>query len=290
MNGKSLKPYLFIGPHLLLFITFFLVPAGFGIYISFTRWNLRGTPTFIGFENYREILFNTASTFHIQLWNGLTNTFIFVLLTVPFCILFPLLFATALNTKPRMMKFFQSVFYLPTLFSVSAVAIIWAIMFSRAFGPINRVLGLDINWLGIQPHAWMVLVAVTVWWTIGQNMIIYQAALSSVSKDYYEAASLDGANSVQKFFCISLPSIKSQILYTLVLTTILQFNIIGQPMMITGGGPGGSTTVLLMYINEIAFGRGSPSIAGIASAMAIILGLCIMLVSFIQFRVLRFKD
>ena len=283
-------PWLFIGPHLVLFFIFFLIPAGFGIYISFTRWNLRGTPTFVGLENYREILFNAGSTFHSQLYSGLSNTFLFVILTVPFCILFPLLFATALNTKPKLMKIFQSVFYLPSLFSISAVAIIWSLLFSRAFGPINRIFGLDINWLGEQPYAWFTLVAVTVWWTIGNNMIIYQAAFSGVPTDYYEAASIDGANAVQKFFSISLPSIKNQILYTLVLTTIAQFNIIGQPMMMTGGGPVGSTTVLLMYINENAFGHASPSIAGIASAMAVILGLCIMAASAIQFRVLRTRD
>ena len=284
-----MTPWLFIGPHLMLFTVFFLIPAVFGIYISFTRWNLRGTPTFVGLDNYREILFNTGSTFHNQLYSGLSNTFIFVILTVPFCILFPLLFATALNTKPKLMKLFQSVFYLPTLFSISAVAIIWSILFSRAFGPINRVFNVDINWLGEQPYAWFVLVAVTVWWTMGNNMIIYQAALSGVPTDFYEAASLDGANAVQRFFRISLPSIKNQLLYTFVLTTIAQFNIIGQPMMMTGGGPVGSTTVLLMYINENAFGTG-PSIAGIASAMAVILGLCIMVASAIQFRVLRTRD
>lgn len=289
MNKKNVTPWLFIGPHLMLFTVFFLIPAVFGIYISFTRWNLRGTPTFVGLDNYREILFNTGSTFHNQLYSGLSNTFIFVILTVPFCILFPLLFATALNTKPKLMKLFQSVFYLPTLFSISAVAIIWSILFSRAFGPINRVFNVDINWLGEQPYAWFVLVAVTVWWTMGNNMIIYQAALSGVPTDFYEAASLDGANAVQRFFRISLPSIKNQLLYTFVLTTIAQFNIIGQPMMMTGGGPVGSTTVLLMYINENAFGTG-PSIAGIASAMAVILGLCIMVASAIQFRVLRTRD
>ena len=287
MNKKTFTPFLFIGPHLLLFLIFFLVPAVFGIYISFTRWNLIGTPTFVGFENYREILFNTDSTFHIQFTQGISNTFIFAILTVPFCIILPLMFASSLNTKPKGMKLFQSIFYLPTLFSISAVMIIWSMMFSRAFGPINSTFNLDTNWLGSQPYAWIALVIVTVWWVIGGNMIIYQAALSGVSKDYYEAASLDGANAIQKFFYVTLPSIKSQILYTLVMTTIAQLNVIGQPMMLTNGGPNSSTAVLLMYINDLAFGGGGMSIAGIASAMAVMLGLAIMAVSTIQFIVLR---
>jgi multiple sugar transport system permease protein len=120
-------------------------------------------------------------------------------------------------------------------------------------------------------------------------MIIYQAALNGISKDLYEAASIDGANSVQKFFKITLPSIRAQILYTVVITTIAQFNVYGQPLMLTKGGPTSSTTVLLMYIQENAFGSGI-SIAGIGAAMAVILGICIMIVSAIQFFFLRQRD
>jgi len=285
----SLIPYLFIGPHLLLFIIFFLIPAVFGIYISFTNWNLINTPEFVGLANYSEILFKVDSTFYRQLHTGLQNTFKFALFTVPLCIVFPLLFASALNQKPKGMKLFQAFFYLPTLFSISAVVIIWSVMFSRAFGPINQLFSLDVNWTGSQPYAWMALVIITVWWTIGGNMIIYQAALNSVPKDHYEAASLDGAGSIKKFFYITLPGIKSQILYTLVMTTIAQLNVFGQPMMLTSGGPNSSTAVLLMFIRENAFGSGQ-SIAGISSAMAVILGLCIMVVSVIQFRLLRNQD
>ena len=117
-------------------------------------------------------------------------------------------------------------------------------------------------------------------------MIIYQAALNGISKDFYEAADIDGATTLQKFFKITLPAIRGQILYTVVMTTIAQFNVYGQPLMLTGGGPNNSTRVLLMYIQQNAFGSGQ-SIAGMASAMAVILGLCIMVVSAIQFKFLR---
>ncbi|MBC2105611.1 carbohydrate ABC transporter permease [Listeria booriae] len=282
-------PWLFAGPHLIIFLIFFLVPVLYGIYISFTDWDLVGTPDFVGFDNYREILFQKDSTFYEQLHNGLRNTFIFVVLTVPFCIIVPLLLASALNAKPKLNKLFQSLFYLPSLFAISAVIIIWGLMFNVSFGPINQFLGTTVNWVGTQPYAWLTLVIVTVWWCIGGNMIIYQAALNGISKDFYEAADIDGATSMQKFFRITLPSIRAQLLYTVVMTTIAQFNVYGQPLMLTKGGPSGSTSVLLMYIQQNAFGTGQ-SIAGIASAMAVILGLCIMAVSAVQFFFLRNKN
>lgn len=283
------SPYLFLVPHLIFFLIFFLIPSFFGVYISFTDWNLFGTPNFVGLQNYQTILMNSESTFNSQFYNGLTNTFLFVLFTVPFCVIVPLLLASALNAKPRLHKFFQSLFYLPTLLAISAVTLIWTIIFSSTHGPINNLLDINVLWMSSQPFAWIVLVVVTVWWTIGGNMIIYQAGLNGISRDYYEAADIDGATTIQKFFKITLPSLRGQLLYTIVMTTIAQFNVYGQPLMLTSGGPNNSTRVLLMYIQQNAFGSGQ-SIAGIASAMAVMLGLCIMVVSAIQFFILTRND
>lgn len=288
-KNRKMLPWLFLAPHLIIFTIFFLVPVVFGIYISFTDWDLFGSPTFIGLDNYKELFFNADSTFYEQLRIGLKNTFLFVLFSVPACIIVPLLLAAALNTKPKLGKLFQSIFYMPSLFAISAVVIIWTLIFNVNYGPINVLLNSDTPWTSVQPYAWITLIVVTVWWTIGGNMIIYQAALNGISKDFYEAADIDGATSIQKFFKITLPAIKGQILYTVVMTTIAQFNIYGQPLMLTGGGPNNSTRVLLMYIQQNAFGSGQ-SIAGMASAMAVILGLCIMVVSAIQFKLLRNKD
>lgn len=287
-QSKAL-PWLFIAPHLIIFAIFFLIPVVFGIYISFTDWDLVSSPNFVGLANYKEIFMDKDSIFYTQLRNGLTNTFKFVIFTVPFCIIIPLLLAVALNAKPKLTKFFQSLFYLPSLFAISAVVIVWTLMFNVSYGPINKLLGTTTPYTSTMPFSWVTLVVVTVWWTIGGNMIIYQAALNGIPQDYYEAADIDGATGIQKFLKITLPSIKGQILYTLVTTTIAQFNVYGQPLMLTGGGPNDGTRVLLMYIQQNAFGSGQ-SIAGIASAMAIVLGICIMIVSAIQFKLLRTND
>lgn len=289
---KSIKnkitPYLFIAPHIVLFIIFFLIPAIFGIYISFTKWNLFGEPIFVGLDNFREILFNSDSTFYKQLRIGLGNTIKFVFMSVPLAIIVPLLLASALHSKPKGSKVYQAIFYAPSLLSISSVVLAWQFVFHRRMGPINNIFGIDINWFGQQPYTWIVIVIVTIWWCIGGNMIIYMAAIAGIPKELYEAARTDGANRFRLFWHITLPGIVNPLAYTAVLTTIAQFNVYGQPLMLTGGAPRDSTRVLLMYIREHGFGTGG-SIAGIASAMAIVLGFCIMAVSIVQFIFIREK-
>lgn len=282
-------PALFVGPHLILFCVFFLIPSLFGLYISFTKWNLFDSPQWIGLKNYATILFNSDSIYHTQFTSGLSHTIIFVVLTTPFLIIVPLIIAILLNLKPRFVKIFQSIFYLPSLFAISAVMIIWSFLMNQSFGPLKSVFHWNTDVLSTQPWAWIALVVVTVWWTIGGNMIIYQAALNGVSKEVLEAADIDGASAWVKFRKIILPDIRFQILFTTVTTTIAQFNVYGQPLMLTGGGPNNSTRVLLMDIQNNTFGTGV-SQAGVSSAMAFLLGIVIMIVSLVQFILLRRKD
>lgn len=285
----NLLPAVFVGPHLLIFLVFTLIPFIYGIYISFTDWDLFTDPVFVGLENFKTILFNQDSSFYKQFWNGLQNTFFFVLITVPFCIMVPLVLATMLATRPKLHRLFQAIFYVPSLFAISAVMIIWQFLLSVSYGPINSLFGLELNLLSNQPWAWISLVIVTVWWTIGGNLVIYQAAIGGVSGDMLEAAELDGANAFQKLTKVVIPSIRFQILYTTIMTTIAQFNVYGQPLMLTGGGPNRSTQVLIMNIQQNAFGSGMAR-AGIASAMAVMLGVCIMVVSIFQFVLMKKQD
>lgn len=286
---KLITPYLFIAPHLILFTIFFLIPAVFGVYIAFTKWDLFGEPIFVGLDNFKEILFNQESTFYKQLRIGLGNTIKFVLMCVPPAIIIPLLLATALNTRTKGHKIFQAIFYAPSLLSIASVVLAWQFMFHRRMGPINNIFGININWFGEQPFTWIAIVIVTIWWGVGGNMIIYMAAMAGIPRDLYEAAEVDGANKWHKFWNVTLPGMINPLAYTIVLTTIAQFNIYGQPLMLTGGGPRDSTRVLLMYIREHGFGTGG-SIAGIASAMSIMLGLCIIAVSIVQFVFIRERD
>lgn len=288
MNRKkvNLWPGFFICPYMALFLLFVLIPAVFGVYISLTDWDLYSEPVFVGFENFRKILFDTESIYHTQFFNGAKNTIIFVLLAVPLCIAVPLLLAVMLSVKPRLYKFYQSLLYLPTLFAISAVMIIWGFQLSLSYGPLKEWFGLDVNITGTQPWAWVAIVLVTLWWCAGSNMIIYAAALNAVPREQIEAASLDGAGNCVRFFRIILPNIQSQLLFTTITTTIAQFNVYGQALMLTGGGPNNSTRVLMMYIQQNAFGTGV-STAGMSAAMAVLLGLLIMVFSSIQFLMNR---
>ena len=241
----------------------------------------------MGFANYEEILFRFDSTYYRQFMNGLKNTFLAVLVNVPPSIVIPLILAVALNVKVKGSRFFQSVFYLPCLLSLSAVAIIWIQMLNKRFG-VPSIWGIETALTVEQPWAWVTIVLMSTWWGIGTNMVIYQAAIGGVPKELYESASIDGAGAIRRFCSITIPSIRFQLLYTIVMSTIAGFNIYGQPLMLTEGGPNGTTTVLIMEIRKLAFGTGQP-IAGMASAMAICLGIVILVISALQFLLITRK-
>ncbi len=153
---QKLTPYLFLAPHLLMFLIFFLIPMVFGIYASFTKWDLFGSPKWVGIENYATIFTNKESTFYRQFWNGLKNTVIFVIICVPFQVLLPLIIAILLDKRPKGRNIFQGIFYMPTLFSITSVTLTWLFIFNRSLGLFNHLFGTDINWYGEQPWACLV--------------------------------------------------------------------------------------------------------------------------------------
>ena len=281
--GHDLLPYAYIAPHLFFFIIFFITPAVYGVYAAFTKWDLFNEPVFIGLENFKAMLLDSQNTYYRQLRNGLWNTVKFVLYSVPFCILVPLTLALALNTKCRGSKLFQAMYYFPSLLSITTVTLSWRYMFSPDYGVMNRFFGSQANWF-TPPYSWVVIVVVTVWWCTGSTMVIYQSALASIPTDQYEAAAVDGAGAWQKFLHITLPGMRYPLMYTFVTSVIAQFNIYGQPLMLTGFSNKEANAVLLMYIQENAVKK---QVAGMSAAMALVLGVCIMLVSYFQLKLMR---
>ena len=279
---RDLLPYAYIAPHLFFFIIFFLTPAIYGVYAAFTKWDLFSEPVFTGLENFKTLLFNADNTYYKQLRNGLWNTIKFVIFCVPFCIIVPLSLALALNARPKGNKVFQALYYLPSLMSISTVTLTWRYVFNTQYGIVNKFLGVNANFF-MPPYTWVMLVIVTVWWCTGSTMVIYQSALASVPQDQYEAASVDGAGTIQKFFNVTLPNMTYPLMYTLVTAVVAQFNIYGQPDILVGFSNAEANSVLLQYIYENSVKK---QVAGMSSAMAVILGLCIMVVSFIQMRMM----
>lgn len=279
---------IFLGPYIALFILFFIYPFFYGIYISFFRWNLfePSASLFVGFENFQKALFGVGDIviWKEYFWNGLKNTILFVVFSVPFLIILPLIIAILLDMEPRFFKVFRVIFFMPTVLSVSAVSIIFKWQFDTNAGFINGILSLvglgDTSWLNSQPGAWIAIIVTTIWWTIGTNTVIFGAGLKEVDKTQYEAAELDGCNYFKVLWHISLPNIRNQMFICTITTIIASFNVYGQPFILTGGGPERTTTVLIMVIRGLLSGANAQP--GLAAAMALLLGLVIISVSIVQ--------
>lgn len=283
---NRVSPYLFITPHLLIFLLFLIVPFLSTIAVSFCKWDLYSKPTFIGLKNYVDILIDKENYYYEEFWNSLFNTIKYVLFSVPVLIILPMLLALGLRQDYKGKKVHQAIFYLPTLFSVATVVLTWKWMLDRQYGLINNILKVDIPWTVEQPYVWISILLLSFWWGAGVNMVIYLSGLSSIPSSHFEAADLVGANEMQKLWYIILPGMQQPLLFTMIMTTIASFNIYGQPLMLTGGGPSESVETLIMVISGTAFGATMPN-AGIASAMAVLLGIIIMTISFVQFRLNR---
>lgn len=288
---RRLEAIPFLAPYLGLFSLFFILPFLYGILISFFNWNLffPERTTFVGFDNYYRILFDTSSIYYQYFWKGLGNTLTFVIISVPFLIAIPLFFAILIDLEPPGYRIFRTILFMPTVLSISAVILIWKWQFYSNGGFINSLLtsiGLnEIPFLVRQPWAWITIVIVTIWWTMGTNMVIFGAGLKNIDKSMYEAASIDGASYVQTLRFISIPSLGPQMFIVALTTMIASFNIFGQPDMLTNGGPDFSTTVLMMRIRGLAYGANSNP--GVATSMAIMMGLLLIVISVTQARYLR---
>lgn len=287
---KILTPIAFLLPFGIIFCMFVIFPFIFGITISFFNWNMfdPDRTSFAGFGNYYKILFNSESIYFTYFWNGLKNTLLFVVISVPLLIILPLIFAGLLDHKPYGFRFFRFALFAPTVLSIATVVIIWSWQFYTNGGVINEFLkqiGIGgPNWLNAQPWAWIAILIVTLWWTIGTNMVIFSAGMKNVDRSLYEAAKLDGAGAIRSFWHITLPGISNQIVLCLLMTMISSFNIYGQPQLLTSGGPvidgDFTTTVLMMRIRTI--GMGANANPGVASAMSVCMGLIMIAISIVQ--------
>lgn len=279
--------FLFVVPYLLLFLGFLFFPLIYGIYISLHDYNLLSSEhPFVFFDNYATI-FNPGSAMNALFLEGLWNTVQFVIYSVPLLVVLGLGLAILLNSLPSKIRtLFRTIYFIPYAISVSVISIIFLWILDTNSGLLNNYL-MDLGfspvpWLTRQPFAWISLVGATIWWTLGFNMIIFINALNEVPGDLYEASAIDGASSWQNFIHITLPMIRPIMLFVVITSTIASFNVFGQPYLMTRGGPGDSTEVLLMGIVDLAFTQRE---LGVASAMALLMSLIMIVVSVIQFKI-----
>ncbi|HET6261199.1 MAG TPA: sugar ABC transporter permease, partial [Chloroflexia bacterium] len=250
---------------------------------------------FVGIQNYIN-LFTPGQLKFNEFWNSMKNTVIFVVISVPPLVIIPLLLAVLLNTKTPGRNFFRAVYFAPWVLSVAVVGLLWWWIFQSQGGLFNYYLkewGIAApRWLSTQPWAWVSILVATVWWTIGFNMIILLAALQDIPDQLYEASSLDGATRMQTFFRITLPMLQHVLVFVVTITIIASFNLFGQPVLMTGGGPpepngGGSTQPVMYRIYAEGFVR---PFQGSAAAMSFVVAAIMIVVSYINFKVFNTSD
>jgi len=277
-------------PYLVLFLTFVIVPAVFGIWMSLHNWDflLPGKP-FVGLENYAA-LFDSESVQFEPFWHSMRATAIFTLASVPFLVAIPLGLAVLLNRKFPGRTFFRAVFFAPYVLGVAVIGLMWRYLLDPSFGAMNGLLSLfgipPVPWITDQPWAWISLVAVTIWWTIGFNAIIYLAGLGDIPAEQYEAADIDGASMWQQFRFITVPGLRPVMIFVITTTILASANMFGQSYLITQGGPGDSTRTAIIEITE----RGlSQYRMGEAAAMSYLLTIFLGIIALANAYLLREK-
>ena len=277
-------PYAFMAPFLLIFVTFVGFPALLGLWISLHDWDfmLEAKPV-VGIDNYLA-LFDSSSAAFEMFWNGMRATSIFTVASVPFLVAIPLALAIVLNRRFKGRTFFRAVFFMPYVLGVAVVGLLFRFILDPNIGIVNGLTGWSIPWTTAQPWAWISLVVMTVWWTLGFNTIIYIAGLQDIPAELYDAAKVDGASAWQQFRHVTLPGMRMVMIFVVTITVLASANMFGQSDLDTSGGPGDSTrTALMVFLDEGlgAFRMGS------AAAMSYLLAVALGIVSIINILAMR---
>lgn len=285
---------IFIAPHLLFFLVFCVYPLFYGIYMSLFRYSISNPEQteWRGLQNYIKLLFDGTSDYHNDFWYAMGNTTVFAIIIVPLSIIIPLFMAILINAKPKGYKLFRSLIYLPSVLPVSASGVIFIALFGHLFGYINQWFGTAINWLDSDPMlAWFVILLLCLWGGWGGNFIILNAALKNVDKSLYEAAAVDGCTGIRRAFAVTLPAIKQQMVLCIFNTIIGYFGLYGQIYVLTNAGPitdvnNHSTMSVMWYLQSLISGD-NYQVFGMVSAMGLLLGIIIGVITAIQLIVTR---
>ncbi|QDY70871.1 carbohydrate ABC transporter permease [Qingshengfaniella alkalisoli] len=278
MNNNRFLGLAYLSPFIIGLLVFTAIPFVASFYLSFTKYSLMSPSKWVGLENYID-LFTNDRTFR----KSLSVTLIYVFITVPLKLAFALFIAVILNYRLKMINFFRTAYYVPSILGGSiAIAVLWRYIFAHE-GLVNMVLsavGMEpVNWFGDPTNALFTITLLRCW-QFGSAMVIFLAALQSVDKSLYEAARIDGAGPWHIFRYITLPLITPVIFFNLIMQTVQAFQEFNGPYIITQGGPLKSTYLLPLYIYEKAFKSFD---MGYASAIAWVLFVIIMILTLIAF-------
>lgn len=274
-----LSGYLFILPNFIGFFIFFAIPVIYGLIVSASNYNGFKKFDFMGLLNYIHLF---QDKFFIV---ALKNNIFYSLIYVPLAILMALLMALALNKPKKLDGFFKTVFYFPSITSIVAIGIVWSMIMSPSNGPINvflRSVGIDNppKWIASSKTALLSIIIIMAWKNAGYYMIMFLGGLKSISAELYEAARIDGANGWKLFTHITWPMLSPTTFMIFILCFISSFQVFDAINVMTDGGPGTATTVIVYRIYQEGFVSLN---FGYASAMAYFLFLIILVITLIQF-------
>jgi multiple sugar transport system permease protein len=279
MRGELIWVWVFLAPTLIGLLFGTLGPVLAAIGISFTDWDVITPPVFAGLDNYKKLVGDPTFS------KALVNTLYYVGLMVPISTVLALLFAFLLNQKLRAVTWYRTAYFLPVVSSTVAVALVWSWIYAKDFGLLNfllRQIGLDpIGWLSSIRWAMPAVIIMGVWGNLGAGIVIFLAGLQSIPETYYEAANVDGANGIQKFFRITVPLITPSLFFYFIITMIDAFQTFESIYIMTRGGPVNSTTTIVYYIYRNGFRNFK---MGYASSQAIVLFLVIMVLTLIYWK------
>ena len=247
LNEEHTAGFIFVLPFIIGFLAFSAIPIIISFCLSFTRYDILGSPTFIGVENFVRMF-----TDDDKFWKSFGTTFFYAVVSVPLKLIMALFVAMLFVKTTRFTSVMRAVYYLPSIMGGSiAVAVLWRRLFASD-GVINAILGTDIAWLGRKDTAIWTLIILSVW-QFGSSMLIFLAGLKQVPVSLYEAATVDGCSKVGQFFKITLPMLTPVIFFNLVQQTINAFMAFTQSFVITNGGPRDSTLFYCVYQYQRAF-------------------------------------
>jgi ABC-type sugar transport system permease subunit len=282
---ESLVGYGFLAPNLVLMAAFLFAPIIWALVLSFQETKGFGTPDWVGLENYAKLLADPV------FWQSFGNTAVFTLLTVPVDMLGGLGLAVLLNSALPARGVWRTIIVLPMVISSVASGMIAVIIFYQSAGIINKTitaLGLPpVEWQSAGVPAMLSVVAAAIWLRLGFNMIIYLAGLQNISPELYEAARIDGATRWQAFRSITVPLVGPSTFFLLIMNVIASFQVFDLIFVLTGGGPGYSTSVLVTYAYRNAFQIREQ---GYGAAIGIVLLLLTLAFTYVQWRTSRTRD
>lgn len=283
---EAVAGYLFLLPEVALMLVFVFVPMVYALYLSFTKWNgFSPEKEWVGFQNYISMLKSS------EFWHSLKTTFTYMIFYVVALFVISLALALLNNSvKNKAGRLYRTLIFAPNAVSIVIAGIIWTFMFSSPKGYINQIItmfgGTPQPFLGSQKQALGSLVVISLWIVVGYYMIIFTAALKDIPVSQYEAADIDGAGPLQKFWYITLPSLKDTSIFVFVVSTIAALQMFEPVQVITSGGPAKATNVIVKYIYDTAFQLHN---MGGASAAAFILFLIIMVLTILQFKIAKME-